>query len=102
MLPPDVSTLQLSNLDAVGASDGLKLIGQRCHVQGSHRFRGLVHACKYTSASAVNGDDLPMDQSGDMFRRQNKSNWLVFVMPLMPMDVKRPAHLPESEQGDVF
>eukprot|EP00438_Fugacium_kawagutii_P025612 Skav209715 [mRNA] locus=scaffold528:89297:94640:- [translate_table: standard] len=49
-LPPDVSgALQLSNLDAVGAGAGLKLIGQRCHVQGSHRFRGLVHACKYTS-----------------------------------------------------
>lgn len=49
-LPSEISsTLQLSNLDAVKPADGLKLIGQRCHVQGSHRFKGLVHACKYTS-----------------------------------------------------
>jgi len=46
-------TLRLSNLDAVDASGGLKLIGQRCHVQGSHRFKGLVHACKYTSDDDV-------------------------------------------------
>lgn len=49
-LPSEISsTLQLSNLDAVTPAEGLKLIGQRCHVQGSHRFKGLVHACKYTS-----------------------------------------------------
>ena len=46
--------LQLSNLEAVSL-EGLKLIGQRCHVQGSHRFKGLVHAMKY--ASHLAGED---------------------------------------------
>ena len=47
--------LQLSNLEAVSL-EGLKLIGQRCHVQGSHRFKGLVHAMKYASRLAASHD----------------------------------------------
>lgn len=51
VLPNASKVLQLSSLEAVpvNPSSGLKLVGQRCHVQGSHRFKGLVHALKYTS-----------------------------------------------------
>ncbi|CAJ1359819.1 unnamed protein product, partial [Effrenium voratum] len=49
------AALRLSGLEvtSLAPEEGLKLIGQRCHVQGSQRFKGLVHACKYTSDEEV-------------------------------------------------
>ncbi|CAE8592869.1 unnamed protein product [Polarella glacialis] len=52
-LPAQVaaSGLQLSGLEAVpaGAEAGLKLVGQRCNVQGCNSFRQLIEAYKYTN-----------------------------------------------------
>lgn len=47
--------LKLSSLEAMTArpDDGLKLAGQRCHVQGSHRFKGLMQAYKYSKEDDV-------------------------------------------------
>jgi len=47
--PPHTASLQLSGLEAISASpDSLRLVGQRCNLKGSSRFRGLIDAYKYS------------------------------------------------------
>ncbi|CAJ1385093.1 unnamed protein product [Effrenium voratum] len=64
------AALRLSGLEvtSLAPEEGLKLIGQRCHVQGSQRFKGLVHACKYTSP--LDGDEEVWEAALDVAKQQ--------------------------------